>query len=1136
MKLPILFRLILLSLFVCVSVLVAQDPDKGKPDPEGLLSKTNGTPLNSVLNINNITAWQRSDGRIWGAANGDPSTIYPKGTVSAIYGGGILWEGKAYLNAAKTSPAPGQLIRMGGHYRASSGRAGRIIGSGATAVGADPAGADVRMYRIRREYTRLSPDEQRQEASDFFQTPLSSVTDVQVASVLSQYDKDWKEWPVQYGAPYVDRNRNGSYEPPPAFSATFTVDSLIAQNRDEPGVAGADPNSPADQVMWTVYNDVDPAPQLVTSEKLGIEAQATVWGYKSTGPLGQMFFRRVKIINKGGVVVPGGQKVSLYIDSMYIAQESDPDLGNFTEDIIGCDTTLSIAFIYNGVAVDAQYKTFGLPPPAIGYDFLQGPRIVSPGDSAVFDLKRLKNWKNLPMTNFGYFTSGGAIADPPTNSYEGVLRWWKLIRGFVPDPSTAPDRLYSHPPGYPITKYPLSGDPVTKTGFLDGLGTQYSFAPGDRRIVLGSGPFTLAPGDTQELVLGYVGGLGSDRISSVAVMKFNDRFAQNTYDALFSVPRPPTPPNVKVAELDGQVILEWASDVTRVADTEGKVNDPGSYVFEGYNVYQLSRRDSPFSSAKRIATYDLATDPGVVLDEKFDPASGQILKLPVQFGTNSGVKRYFVFKRDYVKDLEEVFNGKEYYLAVTSYSRATVPGFLPGALESDPRVLIVTPKVPFGKSYGTVFGDTVKGVTHTGSSEGSVTPTVVDPSAVTGDSYEVGFDRSSVGKYTWKVTNKTKNKVVVSGQSNQSGDDRYPVVEGVMVKVASPDLMGKTATVTPSADRWYQQGVGAVGEVANGGAYLAAKFMNGSTVEALDYKTVEVRFVKKAGFTDLNGNAVYNVGEPYSLPATGIQKGYFYTGLADNTFEGFFDLPFTVWDVSNPASPRQLNVVVLDPDQNKQWDLHTEVIDPLLPNGGNQANNFVWVTASTYDATGIKYDPTKPGGAGWMGNNQGANEAYWVLWMGLRAGREPYGAPITVSLVPYKVNSNLDTYSFSTSPSTTSSTMEKASAARIGVFPNPYYAFNPSEINRFGRFVTFNNLPPKATVRIFNLAGENVRILRKDDQSQFLQWDLTNDNSFPVASGIYLAHVEAVLPADGSVVSKLLKIAIIQEQEILDVY
>jgi hypothetical protein len=358
-----------------------------------------------------------------------------------------------------------------------------------------------------------------------------------------------------------------------------------------------------------------------------------------------------------------------------------------------------------------------------------------------------------------------------------------------------------------------------------------------------------------------------------------------------------------------------------------------------------------------------------------------------------------------------------------------------------------------------------------------------------------------------------------------------------MVKVEGPELRGKASTVTPSADRWYQQaGIGDPGEVANGGAFLASRFLNGSTVEALDYKRVEVRFVRKTGYTDLNGNGTYDVGEPYTLPTTGTQKAFFYRGLTDNTYSGFFDVPFTVWDVQNPSSPRQLNVVVHDPDGNNQWDLHSEVSDPLLPNGGNLGHNYVWITASTYDPTGTKYNPASPGGIGWMGNDRGRNEAYWVLWMGLRPGREPYGANLTLNMTPYVVNTDQDRYTFSTKAPSEGSDLERQSALNIGVFPNPYYAFNPAEFSRFGRFVTFNNLPPQATIRIFNLAGEIVRILRKDDPSQFIRWDLANQDNIPVASGMYLVHIEAVLPGDRSTVTKILKLAIIQEQEILDVY
>jgi hypothetical protein len=90
---------------------------------------------------------------------------------------------------------------------------------------------------------------------------------------------------------------------------------------------------------------------------------------------------------------------------------------------------------------------------------------------------------------------------------------------------------------------------------------------------------------------------------------------------------------------------------------------------------------------------------------------------------------------------------------------------------------------------------------------------------------------------------------------------------------------------------------------------------------------------------------------------------------------------------------------------------------------------------------------------------------------------------------------------------------------------------NTSELRREARFVTINHLPKVATIRIFNLAGSLVNTIRKDSPSQFATWNLTNHKGLPVASGIYLIHVDM-----GSLGVKILKSAIIMEQQFLDNY
>jgi len=131
-----------------------------------------------------------------------------------------------------------------------------------------------------------------------------------------------------------------------------------------------------------------------------------------------------------------------------------------------------------------------------------------------------------------------------------------------------------------------------------------------------------------------------------------------------------------------------------------------------------------------------------------------------------------------------------------------------------------------------------------------------------------------------------------------------------------------------------------------------------------------------------------------------------------------------------------------------------------------------------------------------------------------------------------KPNNPSVVFEYSTTGNVQNSTLAKASSQRVGVYPNPYYAFNNAEPSKFNKFITFNNLPQNATIRIFNVAGQLVRTLTKNSPDQFLRWNLSNQNNYPVASGMYIAYVDMPdVPA-----TKIVKFAVIQEQEILDIY
>lgn len=1270
------------------------------PTPSG----PNGTPNITILNINNFTSFFRADGQGNHQVDDQAGGRFPRGTATCIYEDGFVWGGKTYLDAGHTQPSS-QLIRVGGQTYNQGTRAGWVNGTGSGATPEPPASARARVYRIRRDYFSMTDDEVRQDAATLNLILPSDVTSDKMAAVRSQYATDWNEWPVDLGAPYIERNGQPGYQPPPAFGPNFTVDSLISGRYDEPGVAGADPNSPADQVVWTVYNDLDRSAtlNLYQSEPIGLEGQVTMWAYKRTDALGNLYFKKIKFINKGGVDIGGGNRGSFYIDSMYISQWSDPDLGDSGDDLCGSDTLLSLGFCYNGNAVDREYRKFGIPPPAVGYDFLQGPLVAgAPTDSGVFNLQRVYGMKNLPMTAFVYFSAGSVISDPRlATTYESTLQWWRMLRGYQPDVQGIPERYYPFPPGYTPGPFTLTGNPVTGTGVVDGLGTPYSLAPGDRRIILCSGPFSLAPGDTQEVVVGTVAGLGSDRLSSVSVMKFYDKFVQNTYDVLFAVPKPPAPPDVKYVELDGSVMFEWGSNASRVIQTERTVNQPGTYAFEGYNVYQFPSASSTLADAKRIATFDLLTDPTVVLDEQFDIASGQILLKPVQFGTNSGISRFFEFKQDYVKDIPRLNNGSEYYIGVTAYSISKTD-FLPISLESAPQVFTVVPQKPKpGLRYGPGPGNNIR-TTHNGTASGGPKVTLVDPSATTGHQYEAFFSlRSEIRNPDgdWVAASMVSRKArrnnfgspdtmtgssidiaavygttggnyelhcvlnlnsvddafsdgirmtlpagihiidvpiftagntgavnggviepVVAGQTIVLGDTTHPYTGNGPFGGGEEWVIYVSGLALPSTIEWkifddgYGQPLDAEGTTtvtALGNLSRVAEYWNVKDANTGVLKLENQSVVNGADLFPRRDDVLTNLGtgadpivdgfqismldvvykapteylsveltpgpgsttrltENSSTSTLDIQNYTIFSGVISskaidnfgagtndiNELQKDYELRFTgVWDstvvggqkryfvasggqmatifstvtgaaglASHPMNPNpgvaqpfliRIPFEVWCKDDNRQVNLafrdrvQTPTANPFYAWNINNRMYAVIVNSAYNETT-----PTPPD----------AN-ATWVLVMyGTHAS---LGDVVTVTYAnPVQVA--VDKWTFSTTAPTVSTETAKSDVSKINVFPNPYYAFNPREISRTSRFVTFNHLPQRATIRIFNLAGQLVRTLQKDTPSQYFDWNLANDSNFPVASGMYIVHVD--MPDLGA--TKILKVAIIQEQEV----
>jgi hypothetical protein len=523
---------------VCAMVLVCVTADAGNPTGgrnQAGLAKTATNDVSHPMLINNIFNYYSNNG------SGSYNTFSPSGEgfelpkgkdlATSIFQDGVVW-------GCKKAGA----LKVGGSTYRYGLQAGPVLTTGTAStlpVADDPANPANRLYRVRRDIRPIqgvtSPSDPLAAAEKALlsngEIPYIGRYEATTAeALLQQYWNDWLTWPAAQGAPYTDVDHNGVYDP--------TIDI--------PGV----PN--ADQTMWYVANDLDQlrAFNLAGSPPVGLEIQKTIWAYNLTGAPGNTIFASTRIINKSGV----------QLDSMYIAQWSDPDVGNGGDDFVGCDSTLNLGYAFNGVASDANYAAYGLVPPAVGFDMLQGPIVKGAlTDTAIFGLTYRPGFKNLPMSAFVFFTQGSGIYTDPVLGPGGDVQWYNLLQGRIAS-TGAP---FINPLTQTATKFTLNGDPVAGTGWVDGT---FGLTPQDRRMVMATGPIGMAPGDTQEVVVACLESRGADRLASITALKADDRLIKGAYNTLLRE----LPPNVTytVAAANHQATLAFRADA-RALDVSG---------------------------------------------------------------------------------------------------------------------------------------------------------------------------------------------------------------------------------------------------------------------------------------------------------------------------------------------------------------------------------------------------------------------------------------------------------------------------------------------------------------------------------------------------------------------------------------
>ncbi len=380
---------------------------------------------------------------------------------------------------------------------------------------------------------------------------------------------------------------------------------------DYPDIAPCSGGGFPDQAIWWVINDKGDVHTETGGEAIGLEIQMLAFAFATTDQINDMTFYKYKVINKS----------TLKLNDTYMGQWVDSDVGNYSDDYVGCDTTRGLGFAFNGDANDETAAGYGLNPPSLGLDFFQGPF----GDDG----------QRMDMKHFVYYENDFSLRGNP----EVATHYYGYLRGYWKDGSRMVDNGRNGYPGTapgPDTDFMYPGDPGWCGGGGNGGWTEISAnnTPFDRRFMQSAGPFTLQPGAVNDIVVGAVWARGfyNDNKGSVCELLTADDIAQSLFDNCFRLLEGPDAPEIAINEYDQELLLTWDYSDGLVfnnynesylqADPALKaIGEPDSlFAFEGYIVYQLvnasaSANDVFNSDKARILTQcDIKNGVGTIVN------------------------------------------------------------------------------------------------------------------------------------------------------------------------------------------------------------------------------------------------------------------------------------------------------------------------------------------------------------------------------------------------------------------------------------------------------------------------------------------------------------------------------------------
>ncbi|MBP9132648.1 MAG: hypothetical protein KBF75_01405 [Saprospiraceae bacterium] len=493
-------------------------------------------------------------------------------------------------------------------------------------------------------------------------------------------------------APFYDYDGDGEYDPAKGDFPIIEVRGV--GGACEPTADNPVPPTYADQMYFWIYNDNGNVHTEFNGTPINMEVQVQAYAFKTNDQLNDMTFMRYKLVNRSPTVT----------DRCIFGWWVDSDLGCPDDDLIGCDSSLSLVYYYNVDGTDGNsgpdmtlcnagggsVNTYGRKVPILGIDYFEGPTIdtIIEGKETNYD---------IGMTSFTYWNRESA--EPGTTDPKNLQQLYNYLDAKWKDGTPFTFGGSGYKSGGPVTRYPFPDAPDNVNGWS--MKTVTALPGVDRRTAQSTGPITLQSNKTNYLVVGVPwvpdqDYSGPNNAPSLTDLIAADRICQGLFDNCFKIFDGPDAPNVDIIELDKKLVLALSNDpeTSNNFDLNYHGFSPGISVskdtfglfkFQGYMIYQVKSPDvSPAdlddpSKSRLFAQVDLKDSVTTLFNwtpivnpsypDPKDPLHHIWIPTTMVNGENKGLRNTFEVNRDlFATGDDRLVNHKKYYYTAVAYA------------------------------------------------------------------------------------------------------------------------------------------------------------------------------------------------------------------------------------------------------------------------------------------------------------------------------------------------------------------------------------------------------------------------------------------------------------------------------------